>query len=155
MICPAVHFHEGRLSFLCSSATAAHPVGTTIRVQDFLKPIPVRRQTALKTASKTLFEIRKLLRSYAFARYNIRFSFKVLKSQTDKHKWSYGLSTESKGLLAATAKIMGKELAAQYERKQWHSFEEASSDEGFHVDAIVFKADLGKSDEGSRRCANS
>ncbi|KAJ9254214.1 hypothetical protein DTO207G8_3791 [Paecilomyces variotii] len=52
-----------RTGDLTSSQRASHPVGTTVRLTDFLKHIPVRRQTALKSASKTITRIKKLLQA--------------------------------------------------------------------------------------------
>lgn len=69
-----------------------HPRGTTVRVRNFLKILPVRRQRALKNGSKQIADIKKLLYAYALSRLNIRFSFRVLKL---KHgvDWVYSPST--------------------------------------------------------------
>lgn len=96
-----------------SSASASHPVGTTVRVQDFLSNIPVRRQTAHKKAAKILTDVRKLLASYAFARSEIRLTLKVLKAKNDKANWSYAPSSSTSTLLEPASKVMGSEVAAQ------------------------------------------
>jgi DNA mismatch repair ATPase MutL len=80
-------------------------------VQDFLANIPVRKQTALKTAAKTLEAIRNLLFSFAFARPEVRFSLKVLKGKHDKVNWTYA-ATPSRSLAEAATKIVGKEVSS-------------------------------------------
>ena len=94
-----------------SSSSASHPVGTTIRVQDFLTNIPVRKQTALKTATRTLGAIKSLLFAFAFARPEVRFSLKVLKGKVDKLNWTYAASS-SQSLTEVTTKIVGKEVSS-------------------------------------------
>ncbi|RMZ79408.1 hypothetical protein DV738_g3299, partial [Chaetothyriales sp. CBS 135597] len=69
---------------LSSSTPVSHPVGTTVRIQDFLSNIPVRKELATKAASKTLDSVRGLLYSYALARPQIRFALKVLKTKNGK-----------------------------------------------------------------------
>lgn len=96
-----------------SSSSASHPVGTTVRIQDFLTNIPVRKQTALKSASKTLVGIRKLIQAYALARSEVRLSLKVLKAKDGKANWSYAPSKAAASLLEAASKVAGKEVAAQ------------------------------------------
>ena len=80
-------------------------------MQQFLKSLPVRRQTALKAPAKTLSATKKLLYSYAFARPTTRFSFKVSKGKSDRFNWTF--SPTSKGDLAETAsKVIGKDMAS-------------------------------------------
>lgn len=94
-----------------SCSAASHPVGSTIRVKDFLKTIPVRRQTALKNATKNLSAIRKLLQGYAFARGTVRFSLKVLKGKNEKANWSYTPVDSADKLRDVAARIIGKDVA--------------------------------------------
>ena len=98
---------------LCSSSSASHPVGTTVRLHKFLNTIPVRKQTALKAASRTLENVKRILQNHAFARPSVRFSVKVLKSKSDKANWAYGPRPGSISLADATSSILGQEVAAQ------------------------------------------
>lgn len=131
-------------SFSCSTAPASHPVGTTVRVQDFLKPIPVRRQTALKAASRTLLDIKKILQGYAFARLNVRITFKVLRAKTDKYNWTYGPDPGSTSLLSATAKIVGKEVAVQCEPYLWTPEDEDEAGTSHVIEAVIVKGKGGR-----------
>lgn len=94
-----------------SSVSAAHPIGTTIRVHSFLKSLPVRKQSAMKSAGKTLGTIKKLLFAYAFARPGVRFNLKVRKGKTDKLNWTYAPSS-TKSLMEVAAKVVGAEIAS-------------------------------------------
>lgn len=122
-----------------SSSSAAHGTGTTVRISDFLKSIPVRKQTALKQATKTLNSIKKLLFDYAFARPTVRFQFKVLKSGGDlKANWSFAPCKDTSDLNVLTSKIVGKEVAAQCKQ-----FTVCSDDGGYTVNALMFDRDQG------------
>lgn len=118
-------------------------MGTTVRVQDFLKTIPVRRQTALKTASKTLSDIKKILQAYAFARPNTRITFKVFSAKSDKYNWTYGPSPSANTLLHAAAKIVGQEVAVRCEARLWTLNPEGQSENSHVIDAIVVKGEDG------------
>ena len=87
----------------------SHPVGTTVRVKDFLKSLPVRHQSALKSASKTLSRIKALLQGYALARPSVRFALKILKVKNDKGNWSY-VPRPPATTLSAAAQIHSKSL---------------------------------------------
>lgn len=102
---------------ISSSSSASSPVGTTVRVQDFLKLIPVRRQTVVKRTAKVLSDIKNLLHAYAFARPGVRLVFKVLKAKNEKANWSYGPKPGATTLEDAAAKIVGIEVATQCELK--------------------------------------
>jgi DNA mismatch repair ATPase MutL len=126
---------------LHSSSSASHPIGTTIRVQGFLERIPVRKQTAVKAASRSLLAIKKLLYAYAFARPTIRFSLKVLKGKNDKANWLYAASAGSV-LLEAAAKIVGKDVAAHCEFKHFsgrYKVDGNEVDTAFSIDALVLR----------------
>lgn len=114
-----------------------------MRVQSFLKAIPVRRQTALKAAPRTLLDIKKLLQAYAFARPTVRISFKVLKSKNDKYNWVYGPSPGSTTLLSTTARIVGQEVAVQCEARHWKSVAQGGEGESHVIDAVVGKGEGG------------
>lgn len=84
-------------------------MGTTVRVTDFLKHIPVRRQTALKGASRTLTRIKKLLQAYAVAQPSKRLSLKVLKAKNENNNWAYAPSVDP-SLSDAALKVAGTEV---------------------------------------------
>ncbi|KAJ5140891.1 DNA mismatch repair protein C-terminal [Penicillium atrosanguineum] len=96
---------------LSSCTRTSHPAGTTLRVTDFLKYIPVRRQTALKDATKTLTRIKKLLQAYAFAHPVLRFSIKVLKAKNENNNWTYAPSADTE-IVDAAIKIVGRDVTA-------------------------------------------
>jgi DNA mismatch repair ATPase MutL len=121
-------------------------------VQDFLKTIPVRRQTATKDASKTLSDIKKILQAYAFARPTVRISFKVLKAKNDKNNWTYAPSPGTNSLLSAAAKIVGQEVAAHCQLKSWGSKEVSTLASGYAVDAVVAKEDAGRMNPHTSGC---
>lgn len=87
-----------------------HPIGTTVRVRDFLKSLPVRRQSALKNCTKQITDIKKLLHAYAFSRFNVRFSFRALKSKSGVD-WVYSPSPQP-SINDAIIKISGAAVAA-------------------------------------------
>jgi DNA mismatch repair ATPase MutL len=86
-------------------------VGTTVRITDFLKHIPVRRQTALKGAARNLTRIKKLLQAYAIAQPAKRLSLKVLKAKNENSNWTYAPSADA-SLLDAALKVTGTEVSS-------------------------------------------
>ena len=124
-----------------SSSSASHGTGTTVRVSDFLKTIPVRRQTAQKQAVKTLGKIKKLLFDYAFARPTVRFSFKVLKSRSElKDNWTFPPCKDAINLQMLASKIVGKDVAAQCKQ------ESIKSEDGIYtIDALMVDPNAGMS----------
>jgi len=113
-----------------SEKRMSHPVGTTITLTDFLKGIPVRRQTAAKekTAVAVLAKIKRLIQSYALARPHVRFSLKVSKAKNDKGNFTYAPKPAASSRVALEAitvdapiKLFGKKLADQCEwvRSSW------------------------------------
>ena len=121
---------------MSSSEPGSHAVGTTVRVQDFLKHVPVRRQTVLKSSVKILTTIKKLLQSYAFARPHIRFSVKVLKSKDEKHNWMYG-ATSTATTKDVAAQVGGHRLASECEIETNVQSQEASEADKNEVDASM------------------
>ncbi|KAE9381347.1 hypothetical protein N431DRAFT_476184 [Stipitochalara longipes BDJ] len=93
-----------------SRSRTSHPIGTTVSVTKFMYDLPVRRQTFLKEASKTLGKIKDLLQAYVLARPNIKFSFKVLKE--NKPSWSYAPRPKD-GIKEAVSQMFGKDAASQ------------------------------------------
>ena len=103
-----------------SQDRVSHPVGTTIRVVDFLKYMPVRKQTVLKSSNKTPSMIRSLLQGYVLARPTVRFSFKVLKSQSNKDYWMYAPKAGAT-VTDAALKVVSLPVISQCEWRVWHS----------------------------------
>lgn len=101
-------------------ARVSQPVGTTIRITDFMKNLPVRRQMALKTSAKSIAKIRRLLQAYAYARSSVKFSLKVLKAKNDKANWMYAPASGDTALDAAI-KIVGSRVVDQCQWKVWTS----------------------------------
>ncbi|KAI4716858.1 hypothetical protein E4T48_06948 [Aureobasidium sp. EXF-10727] len=112
---------------------ATHPPGTTVRIVNFLKNQPVRKQVALKAAPKTLTKIKQLLQSYAFARPATRLSLKVMKAKNDKDNWTYAPKIGS-GIEDTAFKVVGKPCASQC---TWAELEY----EGFTVQAFLPRHD--------------
>ncbi|TQS37673.1 hypothetical protein Golomagni_01845 [Golovinomyces magnicellulatus] len=80
------------------------PIGTTVCVTEFLYSIPVRKQTCLKEASKTLGKLKELLRAYSLARPHIKFS--------GKFSWNYS-PPRNNSIREAVSQIISRELASQ------------------------------------------
>ena len=109
------------------------PIGTTVKVTDFMKSNPVRKQVALKNAEKTLMKIKHMLQSYAFARPSIRISLRVLKAKNESANWLYaprpGANAED-----VVSKIAGTRCTSQC---IWSIVE----DQGFTMQAFLSKVD--------------
>lgn len=93
-------------------------MGTTVRITDFLKSIPVRRQTALKDSAKQLAKIKRNLQAYALARPSVRLSLKVLKAKTDNGNWIYAPKSNA-SVLDAAVKVVGKKVTDQSRWLVW------------------------------------
>ncbi|KAK0259988.1 hypothetical protein B0A54_09473 [Friedmanniomyces endolithicus] len=120
---------------------ASLPVGTTVRVTDFIKLNPVRRQRTLKDAEKCLKHVKQTLQAYAFARPQVRFSLRVLKAKSEKSNYMYapkpGGSVED-----AALKIVGSACVSQC---IWSIIE----DRGFTLQAFVPRPDSDASKVGN------
>jgi DNA mismatch repair protein MutL len=95
---------------VASQSRASHPIGTTVSVSNFLFKLPVRKQTVLKEATKTLGKIKALLQAYALARPSIRFSLKI--TGGGKGSWSFS-PRPNDGIREAVSQVIGKEAAMQ------------------------------------------
>jgi DNA mismatch repair protein MutL len=95
---------------IAKQSKTSHPIGTTICVLNFMSKLPVRKQTALKCASKTLAKTKELLQAYALARPSIRFSLKINKEA--KGSWSFA-PRPSDGIKEAVSQVIGKETSLQ------------------------------------------
>ncbi|KAJ5622534.1 DNA mismatch repair protein C-terminal [Penicillium herquei] len=127
---------------LLQSTLISHPVGTTVRVVDFLKHIPVRKQVVLKSATKILTKIKKLLHSYAIAQPSKRFSLKVLKAKNENNNWVYAPASDAT-LSDAAVKVFGRELSSSCTFKTMSSESlEAQLDEAeYKVSCLLPKPD--------------
>ena len=102
-----------------SQKTISHPIGTTVRIERFFHPMPVRKQAIEKASTKTLWQIRRTLQSYAIARPYLRLSLKVLKAKNDKDSFKYPLTTRAtnpshEGFdLNTVAQVLGKKATDQ------------------------------------------
>ncbi|OKL58384.1 hypothetical protein UA08_06074 [Talaromyces atroroseus] len=125
---------------LVSTEKASHAVGTTVCLTGFLKNVPVRRQTAVKNASKTITKLKKLLQAYAIARPVTRLSFKVLHSKNEKDNWTYAPSSTA-NVTDASRKVVGVEIAGQCICKSWPEDIDEESNASIKLFAYLPKAD--------------
>ena len=114
---------------------ASLPVGTTVKITEFMRTFAVRRQTALKNTEKCLKKIKQTLQSYAFARPHVRLSLRVLKAKNDKGNWTYAPKPSGNAEDAAF-KIVGAACASQC---TWSVIE----DHDFTVQAFLPRVDCG------------
>ena len=128
---------------LDSSARTSHPAGTTMRITYFLKYIPVRRQTALKDATKTLTKLKRLLQAYAFAHPTKRFSIKVLKAKNENNNWLYVPSADAE-IADAAMRIVGRDVSSCCVVQKLPS--ESSDQSGYDVLAFLPNAGAGMQD---------
>jgi DNA mismatch repair protein MutL len=112
---------------------ASTAIGTTVRITDFIKTNPVRRQVALKHTEQCLKRVKHLLQSFAFARPHVRFALKVLKAKNDKGNWMYAPKAGGNAEDAAF-KIVGAACASQC---TWSVIEQ----DGFTLQAFLPKSD--------------
>jgi DNA mismatch repair ATPase MutL len=116
-------------------------------VEDFLMKVPVRKQATLNATSKILSHIRKLLYTYAFARTDVRFSFKVLKAKNEKLNWSCAPSKSDTPLLEHATKVAGKSVAAQLVLRDITSQDAGGSLSGaghYRLQALVISTTAGE-----------
>ncbi|RPB14312.1 hypothetical protein P167DRAFT_552562 [Morchella conica CCBAS932] len=90
-------------------------VGTTVRVEGFLKGLPVRRENALKSAPKSIAKLRALLQRYYLSHPHCRFSLRVLAAQGSKGRTEDVVYAPSKSVPEAVQKAVGKDVAAACE----------------------------------------
>lgn len=134
-------------------------MGTTVRITDFLKSIPVRRQTALKDSAKQLAKIKRSLQAYALARPSVRLSLRVLKAKTDKGNWMYAPKSDA-SVLDAAVKVVGKKVTDQCRWLVWTpntlsteagategdgTTTSATTDSTYQVEALLPISDAGES----------
>ncbi|EDO01751.1 hypothetical protein SS1G_04226 [Sclerotinia sclerotiorum 1980 UF-70] len=93
-----------------SQSRTSHPIGTTVCVMNFMSKLPVRKQTALKEAPKTIGKIQELVKRYALARVSIKLTFKIVKGS--KGAWSYAPRPHG-GIKDSVSLIIGRDAALQ------------------------------------------
>lgn len=91
---------------------ASLPVGTCVKITDFIKTNPVRRQHTLKNADACLKKIKRCLQAYAFARPHVRYSLRVLKTKNAKGDWVYAPKVNGNAEDAAI-KLVGSACSSQ------------------------------------------
>lgn len=96
-----------------SSSPTSHPPGTTVRITDFLKQHPVRKQVALKNTAKCISKIKHLLQCYAFVRAATRLSLRILKQPNNKDNWTFAPKASVTSIEDTAMKIVGKMCASQ------------------------------------------
>lgn len=101
-----------QLGEVASQERGSLPIGTTVRITDFIKANPVRRQVCLKNSDITLKKIKRTLQAYAFARPNVRLALRVLKAKNSKGDWMYAPKPNGNAEDAAF-KIVGAACASQ------------------------------------------
>lgn len=133
----AVLLKVGKTGDIKGQEHVSHPVGTTVRVTDFFKSLPVRKQAALKHTPKYLAKVKQLMQAYAFARLTTRFSLRILKVKNDKGNWTYAPKPGANTADAAF-NIVGRNCASQCE---WSVLKS----NGFNVQAFLPKPDADSS----------
>ncbi|KAK4499453.1 hypothetical protein PRZ48_009968 [Zasmidium cellare] len=119
---------------------ASLPVGTCVKITDFIKANPVRRQVTLKNADACLKKIKRCLQAYAFARPNVRYSLRVLKAKNTKGDWVYAPKLNG-NIEDAAIKLIGSACASQC---LWSVLEH----EGFSFQAFLPRPDADASKIG-------
>ncbi|KAH6671441.1 putative PMS1 protein like protein [Halenospora varia] len=138
-----------------SRSRTSHPVGTTVCVLNFMAKLPVRKQTFLKSAPKTLAKVKELLQAYALARPTVRFSLKVSKGA--KGAWTF-TPRPNDGIKEAVSQVIGRDAALQCMERSLNSpgtqgescrtdntssvASDQSLDKKFQIDAFLPKPDL-------------
>lgn len=112
---------------------ASNPVGTTVKIANFIKSNPVRRQVALKQTDLCLKRIKHMLQAFAFARPYIRLSLRILKAKNDKGNWMYAPKAGGNAENVAF-KTVGAACASQC---RWSVIDES----GFSLQAFLPKPD--------------
>ncbi|KAK2798574.1 hypothetical protein FQN51_007594 [Onygenales sp. PD_10] len=126
-----------RQGLLLSHTKASHPIGTTVRVHEFLKFVPVRKQTALKCVPKTINRMKKMLNAYALSRPEIRLSFKVLKGKNES-TWVYPAKRNAT-ISDAMLTVVGPEVTFQCATTTWPPVEGCEPVDGNENDSTQFR----------------
>ena len=116
------------------SENVSAPMGTTVKVKDFLKTVPVRHRAMSKEAAKQIAKLKRMLQSYALARPNVRLSFRVLQTKTSKDDWIYACKPGNNinTVKDAVVQIIGRECVGQC---KWFTL----CSDGYKVQALLPK----------------
>jgi DNA mismatch repair ATPase MutL len=109
--------------------------------------IPVRRQTSIKDAKKTITKIRKMVQAYAMARPTTRLSFKLLKARIETSNWIYAPGRDAT-LREAAMQVVGIELASMCVIKEWQEQMEGNS--SFYLVGLLPRPGIGTAPITSR-----
>src|SRR5690606_21205247 len=124
---------------LNSQKSTSAPQGTTVKVTNFLKSLPVRREVVAKAPQKLYPQIRKILITYALSRPDVRFSFRIVggpkKAGGKSEDWVYA---PSKLVHEAVTKIVGKEISSNC---IWKEFDTSENEDDMHFDPEGMKID--------------
>jgi len=121
-----------------SEKKVSSPVGTSVRVENYLEHLPVRKEQALKQVTKQLLRVKSMLQAYALAYPHVRLELKVLKAKTEKGNWTYAPGRETT-LEQAVVKVFGIELAGQCIPTVYDNH-----DDGYKIQAVLCKPDSRK-----------
>ena len=129
-------------------------MGTTVRITNLFKHIPVRRQSASKSAMKTLTRIKKLIQIYAMAQPSKRLLLKVLKAKNENNNWIYAPGRDA-SITDAALKIAGTDVSSSCVLKKWPSEDDVNSEQSQeeHTSGFVLLALLLNLDTGISCCA--
>ncbi|KAF2789582.1 hypothetical protein K505DRAFT_392396 [Melanomma pulvis-pyrius CBS 109.77] len=116
---------------VASTERASHPVGTTVKVADFFKALPVRKQAALNHSTKWLAKIKRLIQAYALARPTVRFRLQVIKAKTESSNFIYAPKAIA-NVEDAAFKVVGRDCSLQCD---WTALES----HGFTIHAFLPK----------------
>ena len=105
---------------LGSQDPVSHPVGTTVRIVDFMKHMVVRKQVALKMVAKTSSKIKDVLKAYVLARPSVRISLRVLKAKREKDNWVYAPKAGAT-VTDAAIKVISQRVVAECAWYVWAS----------------------------------
>ncbi|KAI1452344.1 hypothetical protein F4805DRAFT_31649 [Annulohypoxylon moriforme] len=124
-IAAILHIISGRGGVSKQQPTSA-PIGTTVSTTNLFGGMPVRQRAFIKESAKTIDRIREVLRAYAMAKPQLRFSFKVLQSLNQN--WSYSPKSDA-CVKEAAIQLFGAGIAS-------HCFEKI-----FEINEVRSKSD--------------
>lgn len=116
-----------------SQEKSSLPTGTTIRITDFIKANPVRRQIVLKDAENCVKTIKKKLQTYALARSDVRLALRILRTKNTNGGWVYAPKPNGNAKDAAY-KVVGAACASQC---TWSTLEDA----GYTLHSLLPRVD--------------
>jgi DNA mismatch repair protein MutL len=124
----------GRDGKMKEKRTVGAPVGTTVRVEGFLKKLPVRRENAIRQEKKLLAKLKVLVAKYYISRPSCRFGLKVVAKGRVGGKGDDVVHAPSKSIPEAVKKVVGNQAAGACE---WV----AKTEGGITIEAFLPKKD--------------